>query len=146
NPANVIGYAWDFGDGSPEVYLQSPTHTYTVKGNYLVRLRASSSCGIMSDTMTAHIYSTGIEDISLNDALITVYPNPINSSTTIATKDNVLIEKITLFNAIGQLLFVTDVPKQTTFNLELSKFASGMYNIQVQTDKGIVNKKIEIVR
>jgi hypothetical protein len=146
NPANVIGYAWDFGDGSPEVYLQNPTHTYTAKGNYLVRLRASSSCGITSDTMTTHIYSTAIDAIVLDDAAITIYPNPLNSTTTIATKDNVLMQKITLFNAIGQLMQSVDVDKQTTYQLDLSKFASGMYNVQVQTDRGIVNKKIEIIR
>lgn len=47
---DIVNYTWNFGDGSPSVVTTtgSVTHTYTVAGNYTVRLRVSdpewSSC------------------------------------------------------------------------------------------------------
>jgi gliding motility-associated-like protein len=45
---NVDSWEWDFGDGtsvSNTSKLQNPTHTYGVKSNYVVTLKASNSMG-----------------------------------------------------------------------------------------------------
>ncbi|RYD86506.1 MAG: PKD domain-containing protein, partial [Sphingobacteriales bacterium] len=39
NPQYVVGYDWDFGDGSLHSNQASPTHTYQNDGNYIVVLR-----------------------------------------------------------------------------------------------------------
>jgi PKD repeat protein len=36
--SSIVGYSWDFGDGSPVSALKSPTHTYTSTGVYDVTL------------------------------------------------------------------------------------------------------------
>ncbi|MGL5888618.1 MAG: PKD domain-containing protein, partial [Bacteroidia bacterium] len=56
NNSNGVNYYWDFGDGSPIDTNTSPSHTYTVPGNYTITLIAedSSSC-IIRDTVTLSV-------------------------------------------------------------------------------------------
>ncbi|QEC67147.1 PKD domain-containing protein [Panacibacter ginsenosidivorans] len=51
---NATTYVWDFGDGTTSA-LDSPQHTYTVSGNYTVKLIAISAGGC-SDTITRNNY------------------------------------------------------------------------------------------
>lgn len=44
SPDAIVSYFWDFGDGATST-LQFPTHTYTVQGNYSLRLITVSSKG-----------------------------------------------------------------------------------------------------
>jgi hypothetical protein len=64
NPQNVLGYEWDFGDGSPHEYTMTATHPYANPGNYIVVLYLSSSCGFGADSMSAHIL--GINQLNLD--------------------------------------------------------------------------------
>ncbi len=41
----MTSWEWDFGDGSPVSYEQSPSHTYPASGFYDVTLAASGPCG-----------------------------------------------------------------------------------------------------
>ena len=41
----VTGWQWDFGDGSPNATIATPTHTYTILGNYTVTLTVSNDGG-----------------------------------------------------------------------------------------------------
>jgi PKD repeat protein len=42
-------YEWDFGDGSPPVWGDRPTHTYHRPGTYNVRVRAFDKHGNLGD-------------------------------------------------------------------------------------------------
>jgi PKD repeat protein len=42
----VNGYDWDFGDGSPLDLSNSPSHTYTAIGSYVVKLRVVTDTGV----------------------------------------------------------------------------------------------------
>ena len=54
--APIIGWIWDFGDGSPTSTTQNPSHTYTTSGNYTVSLTVSDLDGCSKTlTKTAHI-------------------------------------------------------------------------------------------
>jgi len=52
NSSSATSYNWDFGDGSPVSSQQTPTHTYTTAGTYIVRLIAENpgGCTFTSDT------------------------------------------------------------------------------------------------
>jgi PKD repeat protein len=49
-------FTWNFGDGSPSSNVSSPSHTYTVSGNYTVTLIATQ--GSCSDTIIKPNYIT----------------------------------------------------------------------------------------
>ena len=41
----VVGWTWDFGDGSPASTLPNPAHTYTASGPFIVTLTANGAGG-----------------------------------------------------------------------------------------------------
>ena len=48
---NASVYAWDFGDGSKDSLVIAPEHTYTAPGNYLVKMRAYTEDGQVSEAV-----------------------------------------------------------------------------------------------
>lgn len=143
-PQNVIGYEWDFGDGSTHSYEAAPHHTYADGGNYTVVLRLSSSCGFVNDTLSAHI--VGIHQITVSNEDLSVYPNPTKHSATIAVKGALKMEKIEVYNILGQVIYRKNADNDLKHELDLSGNAAGIYTIQIYTDQGTVSRKIEILK
>ncbi len=144
NPQNVIGYDWDFGDGTPHSYQAAPTHTYANGGNYVVVLRLSSTCGFHNDTTSAHI--VGINPVNVGNDELMVYPNPSRETATILNKSGLKMEKIELYNVLGQVVYRSDADSKDKHVLQLSALSSGIYTIEVYTDKGTVARKLEILK
>lgn len=70
--ANARTYIWNFGDGSPDVTLTSPstTHTYTSTGLFRVRL-------IVEDSNTCNIRDTAYLNIRVGDLRANLAFNPV---------------------------------------------------------------------
>ncbi|MFA6057989.1 MAG: T9SS type A sorting domain-containing protein [Taibaiella sp.] len=144
NPQNVIGYDWDFGDGSAHSYQVSPTHTYANNGNYIVVLHLSSTCGFLNDSSSAHIL--GINQLNVTMDELTVYPNPTREVATILNRGALKMEQIEVYNVLGQVIYKSKADSKNKHTLKLEGFASGVYTIQVFTDKGTVARKLEIIK
>jgi hypothetical protein len=144
NPQNVIGYSWDFGDGSAPNYEVAPTHTYADAGNYTVVLHLSSTCGFIADTLSAHI--VGINQINVSNDALNVYPNPTRDMATVAVDGTLKMEKLEVYNVIGQIVYKAAAQSQSKHVISLTGMASGIYTIQVYTDKGTVSRKIEVLK
>ncbi|KAA5537457.1 T9SS type A sorting domain-containing protein [Taibaiella lutea] len=143
-PQNVVGYDWDFGDGSPHSYQASPIHEYENMGDYTVVLRLSSICGFTTDTLATHI--VGIRQINLSNDELTVYPNPSNGHATIHNKANLEMEKIEVYNILGQLVYHSKADSKDKHVINFDSIAPGVYTIEVYTDKGTVARKLKIIK
>lgn len=143
-PQNVIGYDWDFGDGSLHSYEASPIHIYDSTGDYIVVLRLSSTCGFANDTVGAHI--VGIHQLTVNNNELTVYPNPSNGQATILNKGDLKMEKVEVYSVLGQVIYRSKADSKDKHVINLSGMASGTYTIEIYTDKGTVARKLEIIR
>ncbi|HET8573705.1 MAG TPA: GEVED domain-containing protein [Edaphocola sp.] len=143
NPQNVIGYDWDFGDGSPHQSDSVPVHTYIQEGNYIVTLTVMSGCGGYVDSTAAHIL--GIGQVNLSDDQLAVYPNPTKEKATVETK-GVKMERIAIFNVLGQKIYEAPADSPYRHELDLSGVASGVYNVSVYTDKGMVTRKLNVIK
>ena len=80
----------------------------------------------------------------LNDGIIIAYANTTN---TLGIKNNVVdttVEKVSLFNMLGQLVNTFDVKDQSQQNIQLpiKNLSSGTYIVKVKTDKGETTRKI----
>lgn len=71
---------------------------------------------------------------------ITIFPNP-TSSTFIINSDGRKIENIKIINLLGELLYQSD-RINSKFETDISFLLKGIYIIQIQTDNGIIGKKI----
>ncbi len=57
------------------------------------------------------------------------------------------LQQIILYNIQGQKIYSTDVKNQAkVVDIKTNNFSEGIYILQFQTDKGILNKKLIITK
>ena len=56
------------------------------------------------------------------------------------------MEHIEIYNIAGQVVYRADADSKDKHVLQLSNLASGVYTIQIFTDKGNVSRKLDIVK
>ncbi|WP_299393335.1 M1 family aminopeptidase [uncultured Gelidibacter sp.] len=78
-----------------------------------------------------------VED-HLLDKGISVYPNPTSNSIFIKKPDHITIEQIQIYNIMGQLMYSAGWSN----SIDVSTFASGLFLIKLQTNKGNFNKSL----
>ncbi len=84
--------------------------------------------------------SVGIDEINNNSNNISIYPNPANTTITIENSNFTKEQTISVFDMQGQLIntLVTN-NKKTSF--DISSYPSGVYVIEVRTEKGVEVRK-----
>ena len=102
---------------------------YTLSHSLLIRLN------IGWDTLL-----TSYDNIIIENDL-TVYPNPTKGIFSI-NLDGQNSCKLTVRNIVGQIIYKDYVPGGYVKNIDLSNHKSGVYLLELDTDNGIVNKKL----
>lgn len=136
--ANAIQYEWNFGDGQTSTE-SNPTHTYTSRRIYTVRLISiGAQC---NDTAYARIKITDDPD----EAMFTVAPNPTTDILYITSdlfgQDNYRIQ---VLNSMGQFVYEQRASSAETQSINVSGLASGIYTLNICTTRRIYRKKIII--
>lgn len=125
---NGIDYTWDFGDGNQST-IANPSHTYTAKGSYTVRLIAKK-CGI-SDTISKTIVINSLEiqtaQISKNN---TLYPNPCRETLYFSQKFNESFD-YKIITTIGQVVLSGQIKAEEN-SIKIDELPAGNYFIQLQ--------------
>ena len=80
----------------------------------------------------------GIESI-VEDNSITIYPNPSNSEVNISSEN--IINSVEIFNSLGQRVY-QNVVNSNTKTIDISSFVNGVYILGVNTENGVIRKKI----
>jgi PKD repeat protein len=147
---NIDSYTWNFDDGSSAVNGSSipgqQIHGFTVPGEYTVTLTLRNQCGEIVVTRLVKIYpTTGIDNISALQKEISIYPNPSRSKVTIANKASIEMKEISIVNLMGQSVYKNDKVNAEQIEVNTTGFAAGIYNIMINTEKGIITKKLEVI-
>lgn len=148
-PEHVLSYAWDFGDGSAISTDPSPAYTYNSNGVFNARLKISSSCADAWDSVQVNIIGVGINDPDADSRLFNVYPNPNrDGNLNIEVMGTARIENILIRNLSGQEVGRFELEQgQAKYQLSLpASLSGGLYHLLIQTDKGMVVKKINLLR
>ena len=147
-----VTMTWDAADNANEyiVYLDgemldSTTETSYVKGfneegsHYFT---VSSVCdngeSEQSEPSEFEIKGESISELSNN---FQVYPNPVDDVLYIDTKEN--ITEINVYNIIGVKMPISN-SQQSTVNIDMSGYNSGVYFVEIKTDKE--NSIIRIIK
>jgi hypothetical protein len=76
---------------------------------------------------------------------VVLYPNPTTGLVQVASTEN--IEKITIFDIQGKLVFAQDKTAANTItDIDLSHIVNGLYIVQVTTQTQVVNHKLTLAK
>lgn len=88
---------------------------------------------------------TGSSTASVNDFLaskLSVFPNPANDMVTISNGENILINGVEIVDVNGRTVKLSKYEGVTEAKINISDLSSGLYLMNVSSDKGSVIKKI----
>jgi aminopeptidase N len=69
------------------------------------------------------------------DQTVSVYPNPANDELHIMMPTSIQLEKVEIFNTLGQL-----VGQKTDHDFSISELASGIHLLKITTSEGVIHK------
>lgn len=148
--ADSTEYVWDFSDAG-SVTGKTVEHHYAAKGNYTVCLNIrSKTCNVQKCMQLAVPDSTGkatgIGSTSTTDNSFLIYPNPLNQhELNLLAKGEENVKSIIIYDAIGNKIAdfnLTDKGQNEHLLSFQNGLISGMYFVNILTDKGIARKKL----
>lgn len=74
-------------------------------------------------------------------AYVSMYPNPALNN--INLKSNININRISISNSLGQVIYSATVDQKET-KLDISHFKAGMYYVSIETDNGTATQKLMV--
>lgn len=95
---------------------------------------------ITTNTVTTTVTALGTNEFNIENSF-SLYPNPANASIAIGLKDGITVKDISIYNTLGQLVKAVDAVENTSFSVDISDLNSGIYLIQIVSDKGKATKK-----
>ena len=138
-------YRWTFGDGARDI-TEDPTYTYYNIDNGTFEVCLATEKGVCKsiECEDVTINLAGISELTLNNDMINVYPNPSNG------KFNVTVENagdvvIVVGDILGNVLSV-DVRDNLNgiYNVDMSAVANGVYFVQVKNGDFYATKRITV--
>lgn len=151
-PVNInpgYTYFWNFGDGDGSDSTIA-IHDYLSSGTYNVSLLASDGCTDSVEHLEIYVdLYTNVVKVNKAAIAVKVFPNPSNNILNVQLEsDQAYIKNLTVFNVLGQQVFqALPASKQSVKEqISLDQLASGAYIIRIETDKGIVNRKFDLIK
>jgi len=108
------------------------TYTYWVKANY---------DGFESDTSNNVTLSliTGIDEIAENK--VSLYPNPASNLVNVTSTHE--MNRLTVTNYVGQVVYTSE-DAGTRVELNTNSYQPGVYLVKIETESGVVTKRVII--
>ena len=132
--ATPYTYLWD--DASAQTTADA---TNLLPGSYSCTVTDANGCSAITSAATV----TGINQAVIN-SMVTVFPNPSNGAVTI-NSNGVKASSYTFYNSIGAVVLTGNI-NSTTEIVELNNLENGLYFLSIQSDKGVIKKKITLVK
>jgi hypothetical protein len=133
---------WTLPGGTPATSSQRhPAVVYNTPGTYNVTLKVTNSWGVTTKVKTGYIYVGGVGMNDLSAVNVSVFPNPVNGVLNIQASVNV--QEVKIMSMTGQVVY-TQATDASDLTINTSDLRSGVYNLQIKTASGVVNKKIVV--
>jgi hypothetical protein len=86
----------------------------------------------------------GLRTISTQETIFNIYPNPSNGSFVIEPQNALYNVHCTVYDVNGKLVLSQTINGKTS--IDASSLNEGVYNISLQSNEGVINKRLVIVR
>ena len=141
---DVSVYTWDFGDGTTTTSITANiSHAYEQDGNYTVKVTASNDCGSVIKQKSVACIKLKVSDVELVNKL-TLYPNPASGNITI--EGELEIGDVTFTDVTGRIVSKNEYKHALSCQIDISQLSNGVYTVIISTEKGIVTKKLEVLK
>jgi len=151
----ITNHFWWFSDKFPDPNyentsnLLSPTYTYSSVGQYYVILTVFNSQGC-DTAFTKHLDVMPSMHTNENQKIsIKTYPNPVKDKLHIELQEgNYTFKAIKLYNSTGHLVYRVNISNTTDkfFEIPVIQHSTGLYDLHLSTEEGVLRKKILIAR
>ena len=158
NPVIIIGdelyvshfysYQW-YLNGEPIPGAVEQTYCPFIWGGYSVVVHNSIGCSAVSGTVEINSEDNfpctiGLSENAMID--IIMYPNPARTSISIQSSVIGNQSAISIYNALGQLVYQLTNQPVTQLTIDISTLPTGLYYLTLQSDEGVAVKKFEIIK
>ncbi len=86
------------------------------------------------------VFVTDIEDNEVSEA--SLYPNPATDRVNVTSTQ--AMERITVLNYVGQVVFTQQLNGDKGVTLNTASYESGVYVVRIDTQDGVVTKRVII--
>jgi PKD repeat protein len=149
-----LTYDWDWGDGSPHDLIAFPIHTYASAGVYNITLNITDNVGC-TNMQTSNSYLSRMEQMLTVTVVpqlptggaeaageeVFIYPNPVAEKFFVDYDPLPANGKISIYNSLGEKILAQNILSAQT-EINLIDQPGGIYFVAVQTEEGIVSRKI----
>jgi PKD repeat protein len=145
-PAGNDIYQWTFGDGGKSTD-ENPVYTYSNvdQGTFEVCLGTRNAECWSENCETITINLVGIEDLTVNNAMINVYPNPSNGAFTLEVSEASEDAVIKIADILGnEVSFGVVDNLNGKYSINLEGVAAGVYFVQVKNGDFYATKRITV--
>jgi PKD repeat protein len=145
-PAGNDIYQWTFGDGGKSTD-ENPVYTYSNvdQGTFEVCLGTRNAECWSENCETITINLVGIEDLTVNNAMINVYPNPSNGAFTLEVSEASEDAVIKIADILGnEVSFGVVDNLNGKYSINLEGVAAGVYFVQVKNGDFYATKRINV--
>ena len=148
NPHFMETYNWSFGDAGTATASSNALqpHAYSAIGTYTVRLVGVSPCGSDTITKTIHVTALSVGNMAKENSAIHVYPNPARSFVVVNNAGNAELSTIAMYDMRGVKVFEKILNGQKECRINTEKLPSGNYMINIVTQEGVINSKIQLLK
>ncbi|MEI8116956.1 MAG: PKD domain-containing protein [Flavobacteriia bacterium] len=129
---NINQYEWNYGDASPNEFIQNATHSYQVAGSYLVTLTVTSDNGCSNSYDSIVSSSDGIFEFDF--FTMSLSPNPSMNNCQIVS-DKFFSGTMTIENTNGAVILEKKI-QGTQFNVDLATYSNGTYLVKLSNNSG----------
>jgi len=114
----------------------------TTNSSYDFQYKVTSACGDDSIVVSLYVDDCDVSVRELNTGFIKIYPNPTSGVIKIEDKSVKGQVQVELYSANGQLMMSKNFGENEAMSLDISDYATGIYTVKVNSEKGLDVKRI----
>jgi hypothetical protein len=132
---------YDNVTSTPKTYCYKVTAVWESATDYCESAPAPAKLAPMDDYVCFLV--TDVSDPNA-EGVFSLYPNPANDRVNISSSQ--AMTDITVYNYVGQVVFRSELSKANSLTLNTGNYEAGVYVIRINTEEGVVTRRVTITR
>lgn len=137
--ANLYKEVWGRGVGritNRHIDPSNPGGSTIIEYSLIYYKKGNVECGTQSTLF--------IND-QLKEPKLRIYPNPMNEHLNIEISKSLKVKEVSLYNPQGQRVGVDIIDQGNGYYLNARSLKSGIYTLIIQSNNGVVSKKVSVI-